>query len=106
MAALEYAAETEALVLGKPSPQFFLSAVEELGCRPEETVMIGDDAISDADGALSAGLSAILVQTGKYRPGDEKKIGHPGVMLARDVGEAVGMVLNEKLPQVMKKLDG
>lgn len=48
--ALEYAAGTTALILGKPSPQFFLGAVAELGCRPEETVMIGDDAASDVGG--------------------------------------------------------
>jgi HAD superfamily hydrolase (TIGR01458 family) len=93
IAALEYAAETEALVLGKPSRQFFLAAVRELGCRPEETVMIGDDAISDGDGALAAGLSAILVRTGKYRPGDEDKIGHPGVMVEKDVCSALERIL-------------
>ncbi|HKZ18146.1 MAG TPA: TIGR01458 family HAD-type hydrolase [Geobacteraceae bacterium] len=93
VAALEYAAETEALVLGKPSRQFFLAAVKELGCRPEEAVMVGDDAISDAGGALEAGLSAILVQTGKYRPGDEEKIGHPGVMVEKDVGAALERIL-------------
>lgn len=87
--ALEYAAETEALVLGKPSPRFFEEAVTELGCRPEEAVMVGDDAVSDVGGALAAGLSAVLVQTGKYRPGDEAKIERPGALLAADVGAAL-----------------
>ncbi len=96
--ALEYAAETEALVMGKPSSQFFLAAVEELGCRPEEAVMIGDDAVSDAGGALAAGLSAILVQTGKYRSGDEEKIGRPGAVLATDIGAALTRILAEGIP--------
>lgn len=91
--ALEYAAETGALVLGKPSRRFFLSAVEELGGIPGETVMIGDDADSDACGALSAGLPAILVRTGKYRPGDEEKAGCAGIVTAADVGTAVDMIL-------------
>jgi HAD superfamily hydrolase (TIGR01458 family) len=102
VAALEYAAETKALVLGKPSSKFFLAAVKELGCRSDETVMIGDDAVSDADGALASGLSAILVQTGKYRLGDEKKIEHPGVVLARDVSDAVAQVLECKLNHMTK----
>ncbi len=96
--ALEYAAETRALVLGKPSRRFFLSAVEELGGPPEETVMIGDDADSDGCGALAAGLSSILVQTGKYRPGDEEKAGCAGIITAADIGAAVEMILSGDFP--------
>jgi HAD superfamily hydrolase (TIGR01458 family) len=95
VAALEYAAETEALVLGKPSQQFFHAAVDELGCRPDEVVMIGDDAASDACGALAAGLSAILVQTGKYRPGDEDKAGCTGLILETNIGSAVTRILSK-----------
>lgn len=95
VAALEYAAETEALVLGKPSPQFFLGAVEELGCRPDEVVMVGDDAVSDVRAALAAGLQGILVQTGKYRPGDEEKSGVNGAALAADIAAAVDKILAE-----------
>ena len=90
---LEYAAETDAIILGKPSREFFLSSVKELGCRPEEVVMVGDDAVSDVGGALAAGLSAILVQTGKYRPGDEATICSPGAMSVRDIGAAVENIL-------------
>lgn len=92
---LEYAAEAEAVVLGKPSQRFFLDAVAELGLPPEETVMVGDDAASDVGGALNAGLCAILVRTGKYRPGDEAKIGGPGAGVVRDIGEAVEVILAE-----------
>lgn len=93
VAALEYAAGIEARVLGKPSPEFFHAAVAELGCRPEEVVMIGDDAASDVGGALAAGLQAILVRTGKYRPGDENLIGRPGARIAQDLAEATRLLL-------------
>jgi len=93
VAALEYAADTKAYVMGKPSRQFFLAAADELGCPPEETVMIGDDADSDACGALAAGLSAVLVRTGKYRPADEEKAGCKGIVTAGDFGAAVEMIL-------------
>lgn len=37
--------------------------------------MIGDDVLADSRGALRAGIGiAILVQTGKYRPGDEARL--------------------------------
>lgn len=72
--ALEYAAGVEAQIMGKPSPDFFIAAVDSVGCKPEEVLMIGDDAESDVEGALSVGLQACLVQTGKYRQGDESRI--------------------------------
>ncbi|HLO25012.1 MAG TPA: TIGR01458 family HAD-type hydrolase [Geobacteraceae bacterium] len=93
--ALEYASGTEAVVLGKPSARFFLDAVAELGCRPEETIMVGDDVVSDVRAAVDAGLRGILVQTGKYRQGDEKQISSPEALLARDVCAAVEMIRGE-----------
>ena len=71
---LEYASGKTATVLGKPAPAFFKLAVESLGCRPEDVVVIGDDAEADVGGAMSAGLQGILVQTGKYQPGQEKNL--------------------------------
>ncbi len=94
VAALEYAAGTEAEVLGKPAAAAFLRCVEELGCAPRECVMIGDDVASDVLGALDAGLRGILVQTGKYRDGDEKALtDHPGAHSVPDVSAAVDAIL-------------
>lgn len=85
--ALEYAADVEALILGKPSLEFFNGALDELGVAAEAALMIGDDVESDVLGAQRAGLQACLVQTGKYRDGDQTKA--PGSLLARDLAEAV-----------------
>ena len=92
IAALEYAAETKALVLGKPSADFFVAAAAELGLPPAECIMVGDNAESDAAGAVRAGLQGILVQTGKYRPGDEGKLPE-GTLVAKDIGAAVEEIL-------------
>ena len=35
--------------------------------------MIGDDVVSDVGGSKKAGLSGVLVRTGKYRKDDEKR---------------------------------
>lgn len=67
VAALEYATETEAYVVGKPARGFFRQVLQELGEGPRATAMVGDDIESDIGGALDAGLRAILVRTGKYR---------------------------------------
>jgi HAD superfamily hydrolase (TIGR01458 family) len=95
VAAMEYAAETEALVLGKPAPAFYQAAVASLGVPADEVLMVGDDAEADVDGALAAGLQAALVQTGKYREGVEATIQHPGAHVFRDIGAVAEWLLGE-----------
>ncbi len=68
VAGLEYAAEVEATVLGKPSPAYFEAAVAALDAEPELTWMVGDDLDSDIAGAQRFGLKTVLVRTGKFRP--------------------------------------
>jgi len=66
-AALEYAVGREGVVVGKPSPAFFAAALDAVGARAADAVMIGDDVEADVGGAIDAGLRGILVRTGKYR---------------------------------------
>ncbi|MDP6436919.1 MAG: TIGR01458 family HAD-type hydrolase [Gammaproteobacteria bacterium] len=68
--AFEHAAGCEALVLGKPSPDFFAVALDEIGCGAADTLMIGDDLYGDVLGAQDAGLRGMLVKTGKFRRQD------------------------------------
>ena len=72
--AIEYAADVEAVIVGKPSKDFFEQVLRDAGCDAAETMMIGDDVEGDIEGALQAGLQACLVRSGKYRPGDEQRI--------------------------------
>jgi HAD superfamily hydrolase (TIGR01458 family) len=67
VAALEYGSGTPAEVVGKPSPAFFELALRELGVSADRAAMVGDDVEADVGGALDAGLSGVLVRTGKYR---------------------------------------
>ena len=85
VSALEYASGRKALVLGKPSPLFFGLAVDSLGCAAEDVAMIGDDAEVDVGGAMAAGLMGVLVQTGKYRSGQEQNLDRPATFVARNL---------------------
>jgi HAD superfamily hydrolase (TIGR01458 family) len=72
VAALEYAADTESVVCGKPNTEFFTGAVASLPAgsdAPDASgiVMVGDDLWNDVDGAQRAGLEGWLVRTGKFR---------------------------------------
>ncbi|MCP4438748.1 MAG: TIGR01458 family HAD-type hydrolase [Aureispira sp.] len=66
VAALEYAANQEALVVGKPSAAVFEHAVQHIGLPKESLIMIGDDLDSDIIGAQNVGIKSVLVKTGKY----------------------------------------
>ena len=66
-AALEYAADRPATLVGKPAPEFFAAALDSLGVAPGEAAVVGDDLESDVAGAQSAGMRGVLVRTGKFR---------------------------------------
>jgi HAD superfamily hydrolase (TIGR01458 family) len=94
VAALEFASLKKAIVLGKPSAAFFLSALASMDCPPNRAIMVGDDAEADVAGALSAGLSgALLVRTGKYSQGDENRFDpHPTATVA-DLAAAADWII-------------
>ncbi|MGZ8258523.1 MAG: TIGR01458 family HAD-type hydrolase [Methylotenera sp.] len=64
---LEYASGVKAMIIGKPSPDFFKIALDDMGFNPDEVAIIGDDIDVDVGGGQQAGLKGILVKTGKYR---------------------------------------
>lgn len=70
VAALEYATGLAPKVFGKPAATFFQVAADSLGLDAGELLMIGDDIHGDVGGAQEAGLRAVLVKTGKFRPED------------------------------------
>jgi HAD superfamily hydrolase (TIGR01458 family) len=73
---LEFAAETRATIIGKPSPAFFAQAVRDLRKEAGQDLarshiaMVGDDVRTDVRAAQRAGLRGILVLTGKHGPAD------------------------------------
>ncbi|HET8653924.1 MAG TPA: TIGR01458 family HAD-type hydrolase [Longimicrobiaceae bacterium] len=67
VAALEFAARTSAVVVGKPAPEFFRLAASSFGPDAGRIVVVGDDVEADVGGAQRAGLGGALVRTGKFR---------------------------------------
>jgi HAD superfamily hydrolase (TIGR01458 family) len=68
VAGLEYAANVEATVVGKPSARYFDAALAAVDADAEMTWMVGDDLETDIAGAQRMGLKTILLRTGKFRP--------------------------------------
>ena len=95
VAAIEYATGREAYVVGKPAPAFFAGVLAGLGVTAGEAGMVGDDVESDIGGALRAGLAAILVQTGKYRPDAVRASGITATATVPSIVEACALLAPE-----------
>lgn len=64
---LERATGREAVIVGKPAAHFFATGVRALDLPPAQVAMVGDDLETDVLAAQAAGLTGVLVRTGKFR---------------------------------------
>jgi 4-nitrophenyl phosphatase len=69
-ALLKTATGTNPLVIGKPEPPMYEMALAELLARPEETVMIGDNFLTDISGAQRLNIPTIMTLSGVTSPAD------------------------------------
>lgn len=70
VAALEYATGRDAVLMGKPSRDFFSTAIDGLGLPAERVLVVGDNVLTDVAGARLAGCVAVAVRTGSFRESD------------------------------------
>ena len=87
VAGLEYAADVEAIVVGKPSAPYFQAALEALDADAEMTWMVGDDIEADIRGAQAFGMKTVLVRTGKFQPDDLERSGVVPDMVVSSIGD-------------------
>jgi HAD superfamily hydrolase (TIGR01458 family) len=80
IAGLEEATGTRAVICGKPARTYFEAALALLGVPAARAAMVGDDVTNDIEGARAAGMTGVLVRTGKFREAD-LAIGSPDVVL-------------------------
>jgi glycerol-1-phosphatase len=84
VAALEYATDRTARIVGKPDPQIFDTALDRLGSG--KALVVGDRLDSDLAGAAAAGLDAAIVLTGvASRPEAEAATDPAPVAVADDL---------------------
>ena len=62
--ALEFGASKRAIMIGKPSPRMFHLALQCVGEKARNAVMVGDQLETDVAGASKAGVHTVLVLTG------------------------------------------
>ena len=97
VAALEYATRREAVLIGKPSVAFFATAAGELGVMDLSTVaVVGDDLDSDIRGARDAGMIAVALRTGKYRPEDKGLFQETAAVVLDSIADLPGWLASRR----------
>lgn len=64
LAALEAATDVKPVIAGKPSPALFQLAMDRMGLRPENTLVVGDRLDTDIAGGQAVGCLTALVLSG------------------------------------------
>lgn len=64
MAPIELATGSKAYFIGKPNPLIMRNALKQLGCRREETAIIGDRMDTDIIAGIESEIETVLVLTG------------------------------------------
>lgn len=75
VAAVSVASATKPIVIGKPQPIIVQYALERLGTKAAETLIVGDNLYTDIEAGANSGLDSLLVLTG-YSTRAEAEI-HP-----------------------------
>ena len=69
----------------KPHPSIFAEALERIGAVAPEAVMVGDSIRQDIEGALNAGMRAVLLDRGGASPVRASPLGVPVIRSLREL---------------------
>lgn len=64
---IDFVYSSEEMGRAKPSPDLFLSALDAVGCKPEEAVMVGDRIDNDIRPPKKLGMKAVRIRQGFFR---------------------------------------
>lgn len=93
IAAIEYAADVTARVVGKPSVDYFQAAASSLGVDLAACVVIGDDATTDIAGGRAAGAVTVQVRTGKFADQSRAGAGEQADVTLDSVADLPGLLV-------------
>jgi len=80
-------------VIGKPAAAFFEAALASLRADPSQALMIGDDVEADVLAAQRAGITGVLVRTGKYLPRTLRSASGTPDHVVDSIADAASMLL-------------
>jgi NagD protein len=90
IAPIELATGCKAYFVGKPNPLIMRHAIRQLGCRREETVIVGDRMDTDIAAGIEADIETVLVLSGVTQRDDLRRFAYAPRYVLNGVGEIVG----------------
>lgn len=87
LAPIELATGSKAYYVGKPNPLMMRNALKKLGCRREETAIIGDRMDTDIIAGVEAEISTVLVLSGVTQREDLSQYAYQPDYILNGVGE-------------------
>lgn len=96
VAAIEASSETHPEVIGKPEPDLLFQAMRLLESNADETVMIGDNLVTDIKAGIAAGTHTLLVLSGKDTPTSLQKSSIQPDYVYDDVGKVLDDIYGHK----------
>jgi putative hydrolase of the HAD superfamily len=77
--------------VSKPDPRIFEIALEHLGCRPDEVVMVGDSWVADVAGAIAAGIRPLWFNP-QRKPRPEPALEVDEIHALEPIEDALGVI--------------
>jgi HAD superfamily hydrolase (TIGR01662 family) len=77
----------------KPHPSIFQTALDQLGVAAADAVMVGDSVSQDVEGALGAGMRAILLHRSEHAAPREEELHARGVPVIRSLRDLTNLVI-------------
>jgi HAD superfamily hydrolase (TIGR01662 family) len=77
----------------KPHPSIFSAALQLVDVDARDAVMVGDSVRQDVEGALRAGMRAVLLHRGQGRHAHERELAARGVPVIRELTELLNLVI-------------
>jgi NagD protein len=89
LAPIELATGAKAYYVGKPNPLMMRNALKQLGCKREETAIVGDRMDTDIIAGVEAEITTVLVMSGVTKPEDLKHFAYSPDYVLNGVGDIV-----------------
>lgn len=98
LAALEAASGVQPTIVGKPHPEMYRVALERLGARPAETLVVGDRIETDIAGGQATGCPTALVLSGVTSEAAARRSPHQPTLIAADLAALLDILEAEEPP--------
>ncbi|NOU37010.1 MAG: HAD family hydrolase [Kiritimatiellaceae bacterium] len=89
LAPIELATGAKAYYVGKPNPLMMRNALKQLGCKREETAIVGDRMDTDIIAGVEAEITTVLVLSGVTKPEDLKRFAYGPDYVLNGVGDII-----------------